>query len=160
MEVVVDIVFIVDASDKLDAKTSAAVSWWTAINSKIIQAKIFQIHDYILTYLKPYKYGPANVQAALVAYELDVTDPGHKTFFNEAKTLDEFNGLLSTRLPSQGTGNKRGINKYDLITIQNARSAIFLYCSALNFTLDEVFKPENGYRKDVPHVAILFTMDW
>lgn len=61
-----------------------------------------------MAFLKPFKYGPDGVQAAMVVYEEKVTQ---KILFNEAKTYDEFKALISSRGPPQGNEDKAGIDE-------------------------------------------------
>lgn len=115
--VVTDVVFIWDGSGYLDETTSAI------------------IYEYILAFLKPFKYGLNAVQAAMVTYENKVTK---KIRFNQASTYDEFKSLLDKRGPPQGNGAKAGVD------------------DAFRITLDEILTEKYGSRREVPCLVVFF----
>jgi hypothetical protein len=116
-KIVADVVFIWDGSGALDEQCSAI------------------IYEYILAFLKPFKYGPDAVQAGMVVYEDKVTQTIR---FNEAKTFDEFKKLVDGRGPPQGNEDKAGID------------------DAFRVTLDEILNEANGSRRDVPRLVVFF----
>jgi len=116
-KVAADIVFIWDGSGALDEQCSAI------------------IYEYILAFLKPFKYGSDAVQAAMVVYEDKVTQ---KIRFNEAKTMNEFKKLVDERGPPQGNEDKAGID------------------DAFRVTLDEILDEKNGSRRNVPRLVVFF----
>jgi len=120
-----DVVFIVDGSGGLDEMASVV------------------IYEYVKTFLKPFKYGHDDVQAAMVvySYEEDPEDPDktpRNIHFNEAKTFDEFLKLVDNRMVPQGSGDKANIDE------------------AYKVTLEEILTEKNGARRNANKLVLHF----